>query len=540
VPLPSNKHFKKNSLQESTLKNMNDYDQSLIIARKEFLTTGAPKMLLAVNAALALAYFFVLAFLFPIGNMALFTLLIIGEVFHVWQVLTFLYTVWETNHVSVQDASFKPPVDVFITVAGEPVELVEKTVVAARAMDYPNFEISILNDGYVAGKDNWRDIEALAMRLGVRCITRTVPGGAKAGNINNAIRLTSNPLIAIFDADHVPHSNFLSHTAGYFVDRTVGFVQTPQFYKNFAENYLTKSSWEQQELFFGPICKGKNRLNAATMCGTNMLISRQALTEVGGMCTESIAEDFVTGLLMHAKGYRSVYVPEVLAEGLATEDLLTYSKQQFRWARGALDVIFRYNPMFMRGLSMPQRIQYLASASFYLSGAFVVIDAMLPIIYLYTGIVPVQIDGMLLAAVFLPYLFFTLYVIQRTSNFTFTFPSLGFSMGSFNIQLSALWKAATFQRSGFSITEKSKAKGNFLPLVKWHILYIGIALIGIPVALVREGFSASLLNNGAWVLLTAIVFMPFIRAALPDNTEKPQPLPTGRSVKQPIYGNVRG
>ena len=519
---------------------MNDYEQAIAAVRKDFLKTGAPHTLLALNAALALAYFLVLAFLFPIGNRVLFALLITGEVFHMWQVLTFLYTVWETEHAFVQDAAFRPPVDIFITVAGEPVELVAKTLAAARSMDYPQFEVHVLNDGFVAGKENWREVEALAAHFGVHCITRTVQGGAKAGNINNALRLTSNPLVAIFDADHVPHANFLQKTAPYFADSAVGFVQTPQFYKNYNENYLTKSSWEQQELFFGPICKGKNRLNAATMCGTNMLISRSALLSVGGMCAESIAEDFVTGLLMHAKGYRSVYHPEVLAEGLATEDLLTYSKQQFRWARGALDVIFRYNPLFMRGLSWPQKIQYLSSASFYLSGTFVVIDALLPIMYLYTGLVPVRIDGMLLAAVFLPYLFFTLYVLQRVSNFTFTFPSLGFSMGSFNIQLKALWKAMTFQRSGFSITEKNRISGNFLPLVKWHILFIVAALAGVPVALAREGYSASLINNGAWVLLTSIIFLPFIRAAMPGgNKDVPDASPT-RAVKQPTYGTIRG
>ena len=193
----------------------------------------------------------------------------------------------------------------------------------------------------------------------------------------------------------------------------------------------------------------------------------------------------------------------------------------------------------MRGLTWAQRIQYLSSASFYLSGIFIVIDAMLPLIYLYSGMVPVQIDGMLLAAVFLPYIFFTLYVIQRSSNFTFTFPSLGFSTGSFNIQLSALWKAITFQKSGFSITEKNRVEGNFLPLVKWHILYIVVAIIGIPVALVREGLSASLLNNGAWVLLTSIIFLPFIRAALPQK-QKPveKTLTVSRTNVPTAYGSI--
>ncbi|HUO56100.1 MAG TPA: cellulose synthase catalytic subunit, partial [Candidatus Paceibacterota bacterium] len=302
--------------------------------RRDFLQTFVPRAPLIVNAALALVYFTVLTFFFPVGNPVLFALLIFGEVFHLWQVLTFLFTIWNTSSPPSANPDFTPAVDVFIPVAGEPAELVERTVSAALRMDYPSFTIYLLNDGYVAGKENWMDIEDLAQRQGVHCITRTVPGGAKAGNINNALSQTSGEVIAIFDCDHIPHRDFLRKTAGYFKDPRMGFVQTPQFYRNFAHNYVTMSSWEQQEIFFGPICRGKNRLNAVTMCGTNMLVSRRAFLRVGGMNQDSIAEDFITGLLMHKAGFRSVYVPEVLAAGLATEDLRTYAKQQFRWARG--------------------------------------------------------------------------------------------------------------------------------------------------------------------------------------------------------------
>lgn len=502
------------------------YDTTIGDIRKDFLRTDSPKALLVINVVLALAYFAVLTFFFPVGNPILFGLLIAGEVFHLWQVFTFIYTVWDTEYLpTIPQGYTPPPVDVFITVAGEPIELVRKTVVAARTMRYPNLSVYILNDGYVAKKDNWQEVEALASRLGVHCITRTIPGGAKAGNINNGLRFSNSPLVACFDADHVPHSDFLLKTVPYFADSKVAFVQTPQFYKNYSENYLTRSSWEQQELFFGPICKGKNRLNSATMCGTNMVIRRDALLEVGGMCTESIAEDFITGLLLHARGYKSVYVPHVLAEGLATEDLLSYSKQQFRWARGALDVIFRWNPLFMRGLTWAQKIQYLSSASFYFTGFVVVIDVLLPLLYFYRGIVPIHISGMSLAAAFLPYFFCTLYVIQRSSNFTFTFSSLGFSMGAFNIHLRALASAATFRKSAFGITNKYRQNGNFLPLVKWHIAYVGLAALGIPFAFMREGLSASLINNTAWAVLNVIVFLPFIRAALPHREPAPAQTP---------------
>lgn len=506
------------------------YDTTLSDIRKDFLRTDSPKFIFVVNALLATIYFLLLAFYFPVGNRLLFTILIAGEVFHMWQVFTFLYTVWDTSYEAVKYTDYVPGVDIFITVAGEPVELVHKTVQAAKVLRYPNTSIYILNDGYVAGKDNWRDMETLAEHLGVKCITRTVPGGAKAGNINNALRFSSNPLIACFDADHVPHSDFLLKTVPYFGDPLMGFVQTPQFYKNYGSNYLTSGSWEQQELFYGAICKGKNRLNATTMCGTNMVIRRSGLEEVGGMCTESIAEDFITGLLMHNRGYRSMYVPEVLAEGLATEDLLSYSKQQFRWARGALDVIFRWNPIFMHGLTLVQKVQYLSSASFYLSGVVIVVDALLPVIFLYSGMIPLHISGMLLAAAFLPYFFVTLYSIQRSSNFTFSFSSIGFSMGSFHIHLRALASAATFRKASFGITEKYGLKGNFLPLVKWHIVYIAVVVAGVPVALLREGVSASLLNNGAWALLNSIIFFPFIRAALPTDDNA---VPDARTLPVP-------
>ena len=518
---------------------MNLYDQPLN-PRTDFLKTDSPKLLLALNAALAIVYFFVLTFFFPLGNPILFWMLIAGEVFHIWQVLTFIYTVWETGHRAASDPSIALPVDVFITVAGEPVAIVRETVVAAKRMRYAGeHAVHVLNDGYVAKKDNWREIEALAAHEGVHCITRTVSGGAKAGNINNALRLTSAPLVAIFDADHVPHEDFLEKTAPYFGDGRMGFVQTPQYYKNFGTNYLTQGAWEQQELFFGPIMKGKNRLNSATMCGTNMLISRKALEEVGGICTESITEDLVSGMFMPEHGWHSVYHAEVLAEGLAPEDFLSYSKQQFRWARGSLDLIFRYNPLLRRGLTFAQKIQYLSSASFFLSGTVVATDALIPLVYLYTGAVPILAPGMFLAAVFLPYMFLTLYCVQRASNFMFTFPSLAFSMGAFTIHLRALFAAMLRQKSAFAVTSKEALTGNYLRLSSVHIGYIAVAAFGIIVAFAREGLSASLINNTAWVLLNAAVFYPFIKAArgkAPASLPNAVPAPL-RQLKR--YGILR-
>lgn len=173
-------------------------------SRFAFLGGTNSKRFLAANVLFALIYFVAITFFFEHGNPYLFAALIFGEVFHIWQIIGFSLTTWNPKKDRQFDDKFARSVDVFITVAGEPVEVVEETVRAAKRMHYPAFSIHILNDGYVAKKDNWQDIEKLAHHLGVNCITRRVPGGAKAGNINNALRVTAAPYVVVFDADHVP------------------------------------------------------------------------------------------------------------------------------------------------------------------------------------------------------------------------------------------------------------------------------------------------------------------------------------------------
>jgi cellulose synthase (UDP-forming) len=484
-------------------------------SKNSFLLNRAPKFLIVVNVFVTLFYFLVVSLWFDRANLYLFGFLIASQAFFTWQALTFLATIWDMNWMPRGDITFAEPVDVFITVAGEPVEIVEETVRACLKMDYPDFKIHILNDGYVAKKDNWEEMEQLAKHYAINCITRKKAGGAKAGNINNAIAQTENPFIVIFDADHVPHVDFLRKTMKYFGDKRVGFIQSPQYYKNFRENDVTGGSWEQQELFFGAILKGKNRLNSVTMCGTNMVIRRKAIVQVGGMCDTNIAEDFVTGLFIHQKGWKSVYVPEVLAEGLAPEDFLSYYKQQLRWARGSLEVLFKYNPLFKRGLTWGQKTQYLASASYYLSGVFILINILIPIIFFFFGIIPFKIITMALAVVFLPYIFLTIYTIQLSTNFSYTFRALSFSMSSWPIHIRALFELLTGKKSGFSVTAKKALTGNFLYLASPHIFYYCLAAAGIVFATYREGMTASVATNSAWVILNCAIFFPFIRAAAP-------------------------
>ncbi|MBI2643966.1 MAG: glycosyltransferase [Candidatus Wildermuthbacteria bacterium] len=480
-------------------------------------------VLLVVNGTLALLHFGLLAFWFETGNIYLYAILITGQIFYLWQTFTFIYTVWGIKDETDQPITklFFPKVDVFIPVAGEPAGVVEETLKGALAMHYPRFKIFILNDGYVAGKENWREIEELALRYGVACITRKIPGGAKAGNINHALKETTSNFIAVFDADHVPHVDFLKVTMPYFADWKVGFVQTPQYYKNHKQNLVTGAAWEQQELFFGAICRGKNRQNSAIMCGTNMVLRRTAIEEIGGMVINNVAEDVVTGMLIHEHGWKSVYIPKVLAEGLAPQDFLSYYNQQLRWARGSIELLFKRNPLLQKGLTLAQKIQYLASATFYFSGVAFLLSALIPIFYFYTGLVPFVISTVSLAIIFIPYIFLTLYNLQNASNFSYTFRALAFSLSSWSIHVQALLEYLFKKRGGFVITSKTQIYGNFLYLVVPHMAYIALVVIGIGVGILREGISASFITNTAWAFIYIALFTPFIKAAAPEHVSLP-------------------
>jgi len=489
-----------------------------------FLRYVPNRAFLVGNVVLACVYTLVISFAFEHGNPVLFAALIATELFHLVQIIGYCWTVWGRDARRAFDPGFAAPVDVFITVCGEPVEIVRATTQAALAMRYPGpVAVYLLNDGLVAGKDNWREIEQLADDLDVTCLTRVTPGGAKAGNINHALSRTDSPFFVVFDADHVPHEDFLTEVMGFFVAEDMGFVQTPQFYVNQDQNRITRVAWDQQTLFFGPIMAGKSRLDSAFMCGTNMAVRRSAVLEAGGMCEENIAEDFLTSLFMHELGWKSVYVPKVLAEGLAPDDFLNYYKQQFRWTRGSLEVIFKYNPLLRRGLTVGQRLQYLLSASYYLSGSIIILDALLPIVFLLTGQTPVVTSTMTLALIFVPYMWINLYVLQRTSNFTYSFQAIAFSLSAWWLQLTALAAVLTNRKTSFAVTSKSThdgARPNFLRLVVPQLVYVALGVVALAVGAAREGLSPSLMANLAWLAVHVGIAVPFVIAASPSRSPR--------------------
>src|SRR5690242_12783104 len=120
---------------------------------------------------------------------------------------------------------------------------------------------------------------------------------------------------------------------------------------------------------------------AATVWGAHCTFRRTALDSIGGHQV-GLAEDLHTSLALHAAGWRSVYVPKVVARGLAPADLHAYFVQQLKWSRGVFEILFeRSLPRLLR-LSPPQIVCYCTRMTYYLIGpvtlvSIVVVSAML-------------------------------------------------------------------------------------------------------------------------------------------------------------------
>ncbi len=275
-------------------------------------------------------------------------------------------------------------VDVFITTYGEDLETIRRTVTAALAMQ-GRHHTWVLDDGR---SDEVRD---LAAALGARYVRRLSSNGAKAGNINHALSIAHGDVFAVLDADFVPRPNFLHETVPFFSDDAVAFVQTPQTYGNL-HTVISKGAGYMQAVFYRFIQPGRNRFNAAFCVGTNVVFRRAAIDSVGGIYSDSKSEDVWTSLMLHEKGWRTVYIPDTLAVGDTPETIEAYSKQQLRWATGGFEIMLTHNPLRRKHpLTLDQRLQYTVTATHYLTGIAPLLLLLVPPLQIYFDLTPMNL-----------------------------------------------------------------------------------------------------------------------------------------------------
>ena len=332
------------------------------------------------------------------ANPVAFALLLVTEVYGLWALAVLTWFSWSRRPSPRPAATPGRKVDVYVCTYDEPAEVIMATLAGCRALTYPHTTY-LLDDGR---REEMRELAQLA---GAGYLTRPDNSHAKAGNINAALPRTGGDLVLVLDADHVPMPDALDAVVGYFDDERMAIVQTPHDFFNHDSAQHYDTGRHEQSLFYRVICPGKDRHGAAYWCGSGALINRHALLEIGGVATETIAEDFHTTIRLQRHGWRSRYHDEILIQGLAPHDLDSYLLQRDRWARGNLAVFtLPESPLRARELSPLQRLSYFASLFAYLAPPMRLLLLLTLGLVLWTGALPMKISVVALAALWVPYI----------------------------------------------------------------------------------------------------------------------------------------
>jgi cellulose synthase (UDP-forming) len=327
------------------------------------------------------------------GNLVATWFLYTGELMAYVSLLLGYFQVWNPTNRAANPPYLKrhhqPTVDIMVCTYNEPLSVLYRTLVGCNAIAYEHKRVYLLDDG------SRHEMRQLAEHLGVHYISRHENTHAKAGNLNNAMQHTQGDLVLVLDADHVPTQHILTETVPFFQQNTqLGFLQTPQnffsldpFQRNLVADHVVSN---EQDFFYHVIQSGNDHWGATFFAGTGAIFRRAALKTVGGFATETITEDTHTGIRLHGRGWESVMYNKNLTAGMAQDSFGDFVKQRLRWARGMAQIIFHDNPLFAKGLSLPQRLCYSSGVWYFFTGPMRLIFVLTPLLYLLFGLRPIE------------------------------------------------------------------------------------------------------------------------------------------------------
>lgn len=390
---------------------------NLKILKNKFLILGT-----IVSSAIYLIWRIFFTIPFENGMIALVCgiFLLLVEIVGMMEAAIHYYSMSNIEYPTKPDVSESlfPDVDVFIATYNEPVELLYKTVNGCVNMDYPDKNKVHI---YICDDSNRSEMKELADLMKINYVTRKERKDAKAGNLNNALAHSNSPLVVTFDADMIPMHDFLTTCVPYFLTKEkIGFIQTPQSFYNpdLFQYYLFSEGRipNEQDYFYRDIQVSRNKTNSVIYGGSNTMISRKALDEIGGFYTKVITEDFATGLLIQSKGYKCYAIDEVHASGLSPADLKSLVKQRERWSRGCIQTGRKLNILFRKGLNIKQKLSYVSAISYWYSGLKRLAYIMAPIMFAVFGVVVVKCNLIQVLIFWFPMYLFSDASLKKLSN----------------------------------------------------------------------------------------------------------------------------
>ncbi len=455
----------------------------------EIVKAPSPKELLTIRVMIVTGLICMAFFLY-----ALFDQSVIGYAPLYWMlIVTFVFTclkiVHEWIHYLYITVPETPPhtktytVDILTTFcAGEPYEMIAETLEAIQKITYPH-------QAYLCDEADDPYLKEVCKTLGVNHVTRTNKINAKAGNINNALQHTTGELCVVLDPDHVPFPNFLDPVVSHFNNPEIGFVQIVQAYKNYNEGLIARGAAQQTFHFYGPMMMTMNKYGTVLAIGANCTFRRTALDSIGGHAA-GLAEDMHTAMQLHAKGWKSVYVPVVLARGLVPSTLSAYFKQQLKWSRGVFELLVTSYPKLFKKFTWQQKLHYGIIPMHYLSGIIFLLNFLIPVTALLLNVSPIKINLLTFGLIGFPMIASILILRHYVQRWVMGDDEKGLHMiggllmiGTWWILILGFFFTLIRKPVPYNPTPKDGNEANNWPLNVPNLIVLGISLIAIAVGL---------------------------------------------------------
>jgi cellulose synthase/poly-beta-1,6-N-acetylglucosamine synthase-like glycosyltransferase len=240
------------------------------------------------------------------------------------------------------DPSYRPMVSLHVPAYNEPPELLIETIKAVERIDYPDFEVVVI-DNNTTDPAVWGPVEEYCRdRPRVRFVHVAPWPGYKAGACNLVLRRYTDPraeIIGMVDADDLVQPHYLRETVSYFSDPNIGFVQTFEGNREFEGSPYYTACVDSYQSFYLSVMSSRNERNTVPFVGTMGLFRRSALTAIGGWNEWCICEDTEASLRVLRDGWSGLYIPRCFGRGIVPPSFAGMLTQRHRWCYGAMQIL---------------------------------------------------------------------------------------------------------------------------------------------------------------------------------------------------------
>ena len=279
-------------------------------------------------------------YLYQVFFVPVLILFIIFGTYKLW--LLYLYKRTQNKKIQYEELDFYPFVTIQIPVYNE-YNVIERCIESAVSLYYPKdrLEIHILDDSDDETKYLIDSIVEKKKKEGfnIEVIRRDKREGFKAGALKNGLKYANGEFIAIFDADFIIPPDFLKKTLPFFKNKDVALVQTRWGFINEEENRLTKIQKLSLNAHFEIEHNSKFKNGYFfNFNGTAGIWRKEAIITSGNWQCDTLAEDLDLSVRVYLRGWKFVFLNDVICPSELPSDFNSFVTQQFRWTKGTFEV----------------------------------------------------------------------------------------------------------------------------------------------------------------------------------------------------------